>query len=226
MHFSKIKRGGRRQNGSGIVEGVMGVVLIAAVTVGGTALLINSAVAGYYKEKLGFIANQAAKFAADSASWNGSFKPSARTDSLNAGTRDVVNEMLSTVGLPEAREVSVTIENQQVVVEIAVEGFALPSGGGIFPAAISLQDRGVAVLNDTLPPALLTVSLEGRPDTMVTIPAYGRFIPGFSNGAFGQSQFSQAPPGTALFNNRPAGSYSQFNLNAAPGSFSQTLATQ
>ena len=58
------RRGFRRQNGSLIAEGAAGMVLISIGVVGSILLLINAGLSFYYKEKLGFVCDQTARYAA------------------------------------------------------------------------------------------------------------------------------------------------------------------
>ena len=53
----------RNAQGSGLVEGVVGIVLVTMVVVAGILLLVNSGMATYYKLKIGYVASEAAKFA-------------------------------------------------------------------------------------------------------------------------------------------------------------------
>lgn len=213
----------RTQSGSGVIEGVLGLIAIIAGVVCGTLLILNTGFSTYYKAKIAFVASQAAMYCAGQTSFAGSYVPGTSTQSLENKVKPLVNAMLHTLNLPDARSVVVTLDANKVAVTVSVEGLLLAGSGDILPNRIALQDTGVALLDQSLPPALLTLSLDGRPDTMVTVPCYGKFVDPFSNGHI--SNLDSAPLGVAVFRNRIPGSYSQFCMSSPSGAYSQTLAT-
>lgn len=54
----------RRAHGAALVEGVISLVMITIGTVAAVTLLVNAGMTTYYKEKIGFVANQCATYAA------------------------------------------------------------------------------------------------------------------------------------------------------------------
>jgi hypothetical protein len=61
---TKTEKSIRPARGSGIVEGLVGMMLISGATVLTVILILNSAIASYDREKIGFVANQTAYYAA------------------------------------------------------------------------------------------------------------------------------------------------------------------
>jgi len=134
----------RTRSGAALVEGVVSLVLITIGTVAAMTLLVNAGMSTYYKEKMGFVSNQCATYAA-------SLSPS---DDLQAKTEAMARGLLKAMGMPtQALKVTVeekTIEDRVALkVTLAVSGFGLFGSGDIIPTSISLQDTSVAMRNGT-----------------------------------------------------------------------------
>lgn len=197
-------RRARSNSGAVLAEGVVALSLIVAGVVLGTLLLVNVGIASYYKEKLGLVTNQVAVRLARHISWNSSF-PKALNDTEEATT--VANSLLTAMGLPKAKTVTVVSKSDFVTVTIVVDGFPMFGQGTVIPVKISLQDTAAAAFLDDQPPALLNIT-DGNGQGLV-VPCYGKFVAPFSNGQ--ASDLSKAPPGVAVFQSFSRG-YDQFGL--------------
>lgn len=139
------------QNGAVLVEGVVALVLIIIGTVLGTLLLVNSGLSIYYKEKLGFVANQASQFA---------FQLPADKDP-RPQTTVFVNELIEKIGLP-AEKTTVTTDNTVQIagvrgakVIISAE-LKLIGKGDVLPLTIPLTETAIAIASNYIisgPPA-------------------------------------------------------------------------
>jgi hypothetical protein len=134
----------RKERGSGIVEGVVGLMLVIGGTVLCVLLLINSGAATYNKEKIGFVANQAATYAAT--------LPSDSTRQALVTT--TVNSLLESMGL-SSTNCSVTVSDITVASNPAVSvtvSASLPTMlssnfGNLLPQQIQMSDTAVAIKN-------------------------------------------------------------------------------
>src|SRR5262249_33713037 len=74
MFASSKKRGiTRNTNGSGIVEGVVGLWMVIFGAVGAVLLLANIGMTCYYKTEVGFVADECARYAANQARCNNGY---------------------------------------------------------------------------------------------------------------------------------------------------------
>ncbi|MBY0359049.1 MAG: hypothetical protein K2W82_13685 [Candidatus Obscuribacterales bacterium] len=207
----------RSAKGQGLIEGTAAVVVLMFTMIGSLFLLLNLGMSIYYKQKVGFFANQVAAAEADSLSWSGSYNniPVAR---LESDARSRMNELLQQSGLQGTPQVTVTQGPFTVTVNVTVNNMPLCGEGSFLPNIISVQDRATAELSDSRPPALLTLSVTGRPDQAIAIPAYGFYRTPFSNGS---TNFASNPPpnGVAAFRApaTPASGYGQFALSLPTG---------
>src|SRR5579883_2497962 len=96
----KSKKAIRPETGSGIVEGVVGLMLIVSATVIAVMLLLNTGIATYNKEKLSFVADQAAIYATSVAD-----SPTRDSD-----VSSFVNNMFSNMGI-QASNTTVTVKD-------------------------------------------------------------------------------------------------------------------
>jgi hypothetical protein len=216
------KRKLRNAQGSGIVEGVAGLSVLILTIVAGSLLILNVGIAAYYKSKVGSVANQAAARAASIVSWSMSYKPDQTAGQLQSDVTKIVNSLLVNSGLPKAKSVQTeftkeglgqtAFKNELVKVTVVVDRLPLFGGGDLFPKALSVQDTAMAVLPNDQPPALVTLSIAGNPRSAITIPSYGKFRDGFSNGS---ANPAAAPVGTAVFMNFRK-SYAQFSMDIEP----------
>lgn len=139
----------RSTSGAALVEGVVALCLITMGTVVAVTLLVNTGMSTYYKEKLGFIANQAAIYAA-------SIPPS---EDIVTSTKPVVQDLLLKMGLP-ASQFKLTGMHTDVAgkpavsVTIAISALPLFGDGQLLPLSISLQDTAVT-MRSTAPQAYL-----------------------------------------------------------------------
>ncbi|MBI4532377.1 MAG: hypothetical protein HY711_00400, partial [Candidatus Melainabacteria bacterium] len=130
----------RNTRGSGLVEGMLGLVLIIGGIVCGTILLVNVGIATYYKEKLGFISNQAANYAA-------SLDPK---ENISDKTKDFVKELMPKMGfansgLEVTTALSTVAGKQAATVTVASSELPLFGRGSILPLTLSLKDSATAV---------------------------------------------------------------------------------
>jgi hypothetical protein len=134
--------GRRAPSGAALVEGVISLVLITIGTVAAVTLLVNAGMSTYYKEKLGFVCNQCAIYAA-------SLSPG---DDTQGKTQTMARSLLKAMGMP-TQSVKLTVDEQPVEdrtgikVTLAVNGFGLFGSGDILPTSISLQDTAIALRN-------------------------------------------------------------------------------
>lgn len=127
------RRGFRRQNGSLIAEGAAGMVLISIGVVGSILLLINAGLSFYYKEKLGFVCDQTARYAA-----------SRSESSRESETKQYVEEIIKAIGLP-ADQVTIELKEPQVGgakhIQVHIEAnFGLISDGRFIPGFMRLGE--------------------------------------------------------------------------------------
>lgn len=137
---------------TGQTMGVADLLIIVPVTVLAILLLLNIGVSMYFKSKLGFIASQAATFAAAQVSASPSVDPTPKTKAL-------VIALLKAMGLPfGTTSVGVTpftAAGQKAVSVQIVDDFPLfGSATKVFPVKIKLQDNASAVVPDTSVPTM------------------------------------------------------------------------
>jgi hypothetical protein len=129
----------RNNRGSGLIEGVFGLMMIISGTTLATVLLINSGTSILFKNKISLVASQAAQYAAAHQS----------DPNLEPETEAFVESLMPAVGLtPYGLNVTVTatelngVQGQQVSV---TNRFLLCSTcGGVFPKQIQLADTEFA----------------------------------------------------------------------------------
>ncbi len=165
---------GRNQQGFGLVEGVMGLLVLTMFLVLSVLLLVNVCLVSYYQGKVGLVADQAAAFAASVASSNYSFDPNLTDSKLSKVTKQVVDLALADMHLPAAKEVLVVQSGERVKVTIAVAKIKLIGNGNILPLTVSLKDSACAMLNNDVPPALVQFSGAGQ---QAVVPSYGKSDP-------------------------------------------------
>lgn len=134
----------RSNRGSGIIEGVVGTMLIIGGTVAAIVLMLNSGAATYNKEKIGFVANQAALYA---SSLN-------NTPARQALVTDLVNNLLASNNLGAGRRGNiVTIKDTTVGSKPAVSVTVTTSVSTVFannfssmlPQTIQMSDTAIAL---------------------------------------------------------------------------------
>lgn len=135
----KRSKQGRRATGSGLIEGVFGLMLVIGGTTAGTMLMLNSGSAMFLKEKLVVVSNLAAQYAAQN------FNDS----NIQEDTRAYVQNLLPRVGLSGSglkvavtKDIAVKTNGTPVVgVQVRVSSkVQLLSDGSLFPTSIELSD--------------------------------------------------------------------------------------
>lgn len=130
----KKRSNARAARGQGIVEGVVGIVILIIGVVLAVLLLVNAGVSAFYKSRIGFITQQAADFASQ--------KQGDRA-ALEAFTKDLLKES----GLPEMNSLEVeniSVADQDAVrVRLIVKGLSLVGNGDILPKEINIEDVAV-----------------------------------------------------------------------------------
>jgi len=132
----------RRAHGAALVEGVISLVMITIGTVAAVTLLVNAGMTTYYKEKIGFVANQCATYAA-------SLSPG---DDLEGKTGAVARKLVAAMGMPNH---SVKLKVEELPIEermglkvtLGVGGLGMFGSGDILPTVVSMQDSAVALRN-------------------------------------------------------------------------------
>jgi hypothetical protein len=196
-----------RCRGSSLVEATVGLVLIIAGVVGGTLLLVNSGLATFYQEKIGFAANEIAHYAANLPT---------NTDPLPK-TRKFAGEFTKSIGLPDCQLDVTRLEiagEPAVRVTLTASGLSLLGRGDVLPFRLSLSDTAVALRNSWKPDYILNLSLkENFARTVVSVPCYGRR---FGRGVSGVGAASALPRNTSgnFWMNWP---YGGFNTDLAKG---------
>lgn len=163
-------------HGVGLVEGVVGMIAIAtALTL--IVVFITSVFATlYYKQKVAFVADQCAQYAASLFSFQNNFNPVSgsipgfTSRDARTQTQQVADRLLADVGLPPSSNVSVVDDGSTVTCEVTVRGLKLP----FVSTGLLLRERSAADTTGDEPPALLVVQPQSRPDLAVIAPCYGR----------------------------------------------------
>jgi hypothetical protein len=136
-HLMKPSR--RRAQGQALLEGVIALAIIIFGTVIAGLFLVNAGLSLYFKEKLGFIANQAAQFA---------FQIEPPEDPT-ARTQQFVRELVTQLALP-ASNVQVTATRgltggvNSTTVRINL-GMRLFGRGDVLPFSIPMNETSVAI---------------------------------------------------------------------------------
>ncbi len=137
------KHSGRRQSGQALVEGGVALVLIVGGTVASTLLLANVGLSTYYKEKLGFVCNQASSYASQLP----------RKENPSDKTKKFVNELVAVMGLPVSGIPSILVDNSitvngQSAVKVTINAeMKLIGQGDITPLTVPVTDSSVAMLS-------------------------------------------------------------------------------
>lgn len=179
----------------------MGLWLVVTALVTGILFILGTGAILYYKVKMSYIAERAAKYAAD--------LPLGTAD-LTTPTTNLATQMLADVGLPtNSAYVSVTpttvggVAGAQVTVG---EGkLALPGNGTIIPPFVSLTETASAPRDSWIPEGMLVLSCRhtnntpGGPNTAMAVPTYGRYT--VNSGQL--STIAQQDTGTAYWPTTP-----------------------
>jgi hypothetical protein len=130
----------RGAHGAALVEGVVSLVMITIGTVAAVTLLVNAGMSTYYKEKIGFVANQCATYAA-------SLSPG---DDLEDKTSLLAKKLVAAMGMPNN---AVTVKVAEMPIEdrvglkvtLGVGGLGMFGSGDIMPKVLSMQDTAVSL---------------------------------------------------------------------------------
>jgi hypothetical protein len=138
-----------RRTGAAMVEGVMGLWLVITGTVLALTIIVNTGMSTYYKEKLGFISNQCAAYAA-------TLPPG---EDIASKVEPVARGLLSALGLAntgcKVKVEEKAIEDRTAVkITVAVNGLKLFGPGDVLPGTINLEDSAI-VLRNGAPTGLL-----------------------------------------------------------------------
>jgi Flp pilus assembly protein TadG len=137
-----------RRRGAALVEGVIALAMIIMGTVGAVLLLVNTGMSMYYKQKLGFIASEAAMYAA----------VLSQTDDVEVKGSETARALLQAMGFNPSRcdvKVSVTTVDDKPAIKVTITTDLKMFGkGDILPGSINIQDTAVA-LRGTTPDTLI-----------------------------------------------------------------------
>lgn len=139
---NRISNRQRSNRGQGILEGVAGLLIITMGVVLFTGLLVNVGFSSYYKERLGFVADQTARYAGTLTSGD------PASDEKKA--EEFAVDMLKHMGF-SGTDAKVKVKNEQVngeeatKVEISANFPIFQQLGGIFPAKIGLNETSVSI---------------------------------------------------------------------------------
>lgn len=128
----------RAANGQGLIEGVCGLVIVTIGAVLGILLLVNTGVSAFYKERVGFVTQKAADFAAMK------FGEASALDE----TRKFTNDILKETGLPNLQDIKLEKVlaggKDAVRVRLVVSGLTLVGNGEVLPKSINIEDAAVS----------------------------------------------------------------------------------
>ncbi len=163
----------RRAIGAASVMLTACIPVLIAVVVGGSSLVLQIGTASYYKDKLNFIADQAAAYAAGELSWCNSLKPGVTASNAQAVTAPIVANLLQQSGFPATANFTVTADDQQVTVNFSVRGVAMPAGA-FLPSYMDLNASATKRFDFDQPPAVCLVGLESEHGRVlqIAVPAY------------------------------------------------------
>ncbi|MBX9690392.1 MAG: hypothetical protein K2X27_27000 [Candidatus Obscuribacterales bacterium] len=181
----------RSRQGSVLAEGVLGTWLVISALSFGATFLVNSGLATYYKQRLGFITNQVATLAANEIA-SPMFTSTADTE---ATTKERAKRLIKDLGLPAPQSVDVVIDPPQspptsvnppssvetkVTVTVHLFGMQLIGNGTILPSVLALQDTSVVTVDRTRPRYAANMLEEcsqvgGGVGVGITLPAYGGY---------------------------------------------------
>ena len=128
----------RSARGSGIIEGTVGLMLVSIGVVLFSGLLVNVGFGSYYKERLGFVADQTANYASMQSD-----------EDKQKKVEEFAEALLKQMGFAN-QDTKVSLQEIEVYGEQATQvditsDFPLfQQLGGVFPAKISLSERGVS----------------------------------------------------------------------------------
>lgn len=179
------KDSSRSYKGQGLIEGILGMLIVIMVLVFLVMLSLNAYAAAIYSEKLKFVANTAANAYVKGHFFLGMVRPNFDDNAARVTSRQIVDTLLSEIGLPAATNVTfssfATRSMFYSTVTITVNPLKLPFfATGVLPPFLGLTVTGQATEVPVSPYASLVVGLPSGPSfgrTQKTlscaIPAYG-----------------------------------------------------
>jgi hypothetical protein len=131
----------RKADGSGIVEGTVGLMLVIGGGVMASLFLLNCGMSAYFKQKLEIVSNAAAQYAA-------TLPPSDDLPTKTTLTQQFVQQLMPQVGV-RSINLSVNLDNSTVGTQTGISAtvtncFPLFGNGSILPATIQLSDSSWA----------------------------------------------------------------------------------
>lgn len=169
MRKNNIPAQRRRQRGSGIVEGVVGLWLVVAGAVAGTLLIINTGMAVLYKQKVSYVASQTAAALSSQLVWLGVKRKGVTAPQIQERANKLANIMLRELGVPGAASVTVT-DNKDIVM-VQIKALPMPLFGKEF-GLLTIEERGVAAYTTNQPPAICQIAAPNSTSSIV-VPCYG-----------------------------------------------------
>jgi hypothetical protein len=176
------RRNRRNAAGSGLVEGVVGFVIILMVTFACLFLVTGAGLTAYYKYKLGCVVNRAAVTVAHHLyplAADNSYFSAINVVNLTANTTQLVDQLLTSIGLPNttqgatvaAKMVTGATSGRQFLVVTVTEPtlpiIQIPQQSTI---TVSVSDSAVCAVPLQKPQAILQVKAAGS--NAVVIPGY------------------------------------------------------
>lgn len=174
----------RAPTAQGIIEGVLGALVVVMVFVFLIMLSCNGYAAISFSEKLKFVANTAAQTYANRHFFLGMLRPNFDAAAAQDNAREVIKESSARLGLPAASDVSFTDtvdgDIAYSTVTITVKDLKLPYFvAGIFPSPFKLTVVGRAAQIAMTPYATFVVDLpagsggSAQKHLRCAVPAYG-----------------------------------------------------
>lgn len=172
----------RSSHGSGLVMAIAGLAVIVLILVLGISFVTQVAIAGYYRDKIAFIARQGATYTANEMYWcdaprlhnSATAGVPVALDEAAAAAKPIINELLKRSGLGgTSNQIDITGDEEQVTVTITVAGLAVPVKSSLWPSSINLKISEQKFFSEDKPPGVMLMQLSGKSNTCVAIPARG-----------------------------------------------------
>jgi Flp pilus assembly protein TadG len=133
----------KRNSGAALVEGVIALMMIIMGTVGAVLLMVNTGMSMYYKQKLSFVAQQAASYIALLSA----------ADDIEVKGEDTSRALMQAMGMDPNRctvhiELTTVQDLPAVSVTLATD-VKLFGKGDVLPLSIKIQDTAVAIKGST-----------------------------------------------------------------------------
>jgi hypothetical protein len=163
IHCCIAKRRAHATTGAVIVEGVVGISIIISTVTLMILLLINVGLMVYEKNRLVFVTEEAASFAARQVtesgwSWNCVVMHATLNQQWGSDTKKFATELLKRSGLPAAEKITVSYDDPPLNLKpkIATVTIKLKESGiiryaGVFGGLFRLKDQSVAIVRNDHP---------------------------------------------------------------------------